>query len=54
MRTSKRNIDVIDQDSIEKATKLKACKNLDGVIGKSTTLKNISFMGFDDSILIDK
>jgi hypothetical protein len=52
MRSSKRNATTSDQDSLEKATKLKASKNLDSAPGKGKGTIPSSFHTLDDSILL--
>ena len=52
MRSSKRNATTADQDSLEKATKLKARKNLDSSPGKGKGTQPNSFHTLDDSILL--
>jgi len=49
MRASKRNTSVSDQDSLEKASKLKARKNLDTPLDKGKEPKTFSFNALDDS-----
>lgn len=53
-RTSKRNAAVVDQDSMEKAAKLKAKKNLDTTIDKGNKDRFTSFNIFADSVLFNK
>lgn len=43
-RTSKRNAAVVDQDSMEKAAKLKAKKNLDTTIDKGNKESRIDLL----------
>ena len=52
MRSSKRNATTVDQDSLEKATKLKAHKNLDSSPGKGKGTQPNSFHTLNDSILL--
>jgi hypothetical protein len=52
VRTSKRNATTSEQDSMEKATKLKACKNLDSSSGKGNKSQTSSFNTLDDSALL--
>jgi hypothetical protein len=54
VRASKRNAATADQGSLEKATKLKARKNLDTAKPKGNLLENPSFTNFDDYVLSDK
>ena len=48
---SSRNAKTLDQDSLEKASKLKACKNLDSSPGEGNRFFTNSFHTVDDSIL---
>jgi hypothetical protein len=52
LRSSKRNATTSDQDSLEKATKLKARKNLDSASSKGKGTIPSSFHLLDDSILL--
>jgi hypothetical protein len=52
VRASKRNTSTSEQDSLEKATKLKACKNLDTASLKGKETQLCSFDTLDDSILL--
>jgi hypothetical protein len=52
-RSSKRNAPTVDQDSLEKATKLKARKNLDYAPDKGNELQSCSFISRNDSSLLD-
>jgi hypothetical protein len=52
IRSSKRNVTTADQDSLEKATKLKVHKNLDPSPGKGKGTQTNSFHTLDDSILL--
>jgi hypothetical protein len=52
VRTSKRNATTSEQDSMEKATKLKARKNLDSSSGKGNKSQTSSFNTLDDSALL--
>jgi hypothetical protein len=54
VRVSKRNAATEDQDSLEKATKIKAQKNLDTAKPKGNLLVNPSFTSSDDFVLSDK
>ena len=53
MRLSKRNATTVDQDSLEKATKLKARNNLDSAADKGKKPQPCSFISRDDSSLLD-
>jgi hypothetical protein len=52
VRSSKRNATTTDQDSLEKASKLKARKNLDTSSDKGKETQPISFISRDDSTLL--
>jgi hypothetical protein len=52
VRDSKRNVTTSDQDSLEKATKLKAHKNLDSSSSRGNKLQTSSFNTFDDPTLL--
>ena len=52
VRASKRNAATVDQDSMEKATKLKARKNLDDATNKCNSSQNLSFNKLVDSDII--
>jgi hypothetical protein len=52
VRASKRNASISEQDSLEKATKLKARKNLDTASLKGKETHPRSFDTLDDSILL--
>jgi hypothetical protein len=52
VRASKRNTSTSEQDSLEKATQLKACKNLDTASLKGKETQLCSFDTLDDSILL--
>jgi hypothetical protein len=52
MRASKRNMSTSEQDSLEKATKLKAHKNLESSLIKGKETWPLSFDAIDDSILV--
>jgi hypothetical protein len=52
VRSSKRNVATVDQDSVEKATKLKARKNLEFVPDKGNEPQPCSFISRDDSSLL--
>jgi hypothetical protein len=52
LRTSKWNASTSDQDSLEKATKLKAHKNLDYPSDKGNKIQPSSFNTLDDSTLL--
>jgi hypothetical protein len=52
MRARKRNATTSDQDSLEKATKLKARKNLDSSSSKGNKPQTSSFNTFDDPTLL--
>jgi hypothetical protein len=53
VRSSTRNATTADQDSLEKATKLKARKNLDSAPDKGKEPQPCSFISCDDSFLLD-
>jgi hypothetical protein len=52
VRSSKRNAATVDQDSVEKATKLKAHKNLESMPDKGNEPQPCSFISRDDSSLL--
>jgi len=52
VRASKRNTSTLEQDSLEKATKLKARKNLESSSIKGKESQPLSFDALDDSILL--
>ena len=52
VRASKRNASTPEQDSLEKATKLKARKNLESSSIKGKESQPLSFDALDDSILL--
>jgi hypothetical protein len=54
VRTSKRNAATADQNSLEKATNLKAQKKLDAAKHKGNLLANPSITSVDDFVLSDK
>ena len=53
VRSSKRNASTMDQDSTEKATKLKAKKNLESALDKGKMQQPPSFISQDDSSLVN-
>ena len=52
VRSSKRNASTSEQDSLEKASKLKAQKNLENSSLKGKEIQTQSFDSFDDSIML--
>jgi hypothetical protein len=54
VRTSKRSAAACDQDTLEKATMLKAKKNLDGTPNKGNPLSVSSFINVENSVLASK
>lgn len=52
LRSSKRNVSSLEQDSMEKATKLKARKNLDSTAAKGNKPLPSSFHNLDDSVIL--
>jgi len=53
VRSSKRNASTMDQDSTEKAAKLKAKKNLESALDKGKMQQPPSFISRDDSSLVN-